>query len=255
VSGNRFEARMRALEWFHSLALLPGAWTVVRVDGRNFTRLTAARFDKPFDQRFSQFMTDTAAALITELGGCYGYTQSDEISVVLDPSFSLFGRKLEKLVSISASIATAAFTHAAGEPAGFDSRVWIGTGTEDVVDYLSWRQADAARCALNGWCYWTLRQDGRSGRQATQELQGQTTSAKNELLFRHGINFNEQPAWQRRGIGLWHETYQHSGHDPVRGVDVTAARRRIRIERELPMKEDYRQLARRIITGPQATAG
>jgi tRNA(His) 5'-end guanylyltransferase len=66
----------------------------------------------------------------------------------------------EKLVSISAGLASAAFTHASGEVVCFDSRVWVGAGTEDVADYFAWRQADAAQCALNGWCYWTLRNSG-----------------------------------------------------------------------------------------------
>jgi tRNA(His) 5'-end guanylyltransferase len=28
-----------------------------------------------------------------------------------------------------------------------------------------------------------------------------------ELLFQHGINFNDLPNWQKRGIGLYWETY------------------------------------------------
>lgn len=69
------------------------------------------------------------------------------LSVLLDPSFDLFDREVEKLVSISASVAAAAFTHAVGEPVHFDSRVWMGAAVQDVVDYFSWRQADAARWA------------------------------------------------------------------------------------------------------------
>lgn len=228
------ETRMRAREWFHSLTLLPGAWTIIRVDGRSFSRFTETRFDKPFDPRFSALMTDAAKALLTELGARYAYTESDEISVVLDPSFDLFGREVEKLVSLSASIATAAFTHAAGEPATFDSRIWMGTSLDEVVDYLSWRQADAARCALNGWCYWTLRNEGRSARQATRELERTSISAKNELLYARGINFNELPTWQRRGVALWWET-------------VTATRRRVHTERDLPMKAPYRDLVRTLL--------
>ncbi|MFD0850789.1 tRNA(His) guanylyltransferase Thg1 family protein, partial [Actinomadura adrarensis] len=135
------ESRMREREWFHSLTVPPGAWTVIRVDGRGFSKFTEPRFDKPFDARFSHIMTQVAEHLITELSGRYAYTESDEISVVLDPSHDMFGREVEKLVSVSAGIASAAFTHAAGEPAAFDSRIWLGTGTDDVVDYLSWRQA------------------------------------------------------------------------------------------------------------------
>ncbi|MYW05487.1 tRNA(His) guanylyltransferase Thg1 family protein [Streptomyces sp. SID3343] len=242
MDADRFEAEQRSREWFHSLVLMPGVWTVIRVDGRGFSRFTEEHFDKPFDERFSALMVETARALTTELGARYAYTESDEISVLLDPSFDLFGREVEKLVSVTAGIASAAFTHAAGTPAHFDSRIWMGTGVGDVVDYFSWRQSDAARCALNGWCYWTLRGDGESRRAATAVLKRTTKAEKNELLFSRGINFNGLPAWQRRGIGMWWETFERAGFDPIREVEVPAGRRRVHVERELPMKDEYRSL-------------
>jgi tRNA(His) guanylyltransferase len=248
VDGDEFEARQRAREYFHTLTVLPGAWIVIRVDGRGFSRLTERSFDKPFDPGFSEIMVATAEALLTEFGARYAYTESDEISVLLDRDFNLFGRSVEKLVSLSAGIASAAYTRRAGEAAHFDARLWLGVEVGDVVDYFSWRQADATRCALNGWCYWTLRKSGASVRRATSALERASTADKNELLFQHGVNFNELPAWQRRGIGLWWETYERPGFDPVRRVDVVATRRRVRIERELPMKEEYRGLIERIVT-------
>jgi len=241
------EARQRAREWFHGLTALPGAWIVIRVDGRSFSRYTEERFDKPFDARFSELMTGTASALLTEFDARYAYTESDEISVLLDPSFNLFGRSVEKLVSLSAAVASASFTLAAGEAVHFDSRLWLGNDTTDVLDYFTWRQADAARCALNGWCYWTMRNNGSSRAEATKALERTTTAAKNELLFGHGVNFNEVPAWQRRGIGLTWETVERPGFDPVRRVEVTATRRRVRVDRDLPMRDAYRDYVRRML--------
>jgi tRNA(His) guanylyltransferase len=248
VHGDEFEALQREREWFHTLTVPPGAWAVIRVDGRSFSRFTERRFDKPFDPEFSRLMTHTAEALVTEFDARYGYTESDEISILLDPSFDLFGRGLEKLVSISAGLASARFTAELGEPVTFDSRVWIGASIADVVDYFSWRQTDALRCALNGWCYWTLRQAGRSARQATRELNRTNKADKNELLSRHGITFDDVPGWQRRGIGLWWETYDHEGFDPVREITVATTRRRIRTETELPARDDYRALIGSLIS-------
>ncbi|GAA0929963.1 hypothetical protein GCM10009558_043010 [Virgisporangium aurantiacum] len=79
------DSAQRAREWYHGLTLLPGAWAIVRVDGRSFSRLTSERYDKPFDERFSAVMVTAAENLLTELGGVYAYTESDEISVALHP--------------------------------------------------------------------------------------------------------------------------------------------------------------------------
>jgi tRNA(His) 5'-end guanylyltransferase len=242
MDADAFEREQRAREYFHGLRVLPGAYVVIRLDGRGFSKFTEAAFDKPFDDRFSALMVETATALMAELGGRYGYTESDEISVLLDPASTLFGGSVEKLVSVSAGIASATFTHAAGVPAHFDSRIWLGTEVGAVADYFSWRQSDAARCALNGWAYWTLRKSGASARQATKTLDRASTADKNELLHTHGINYAELPAWQRRGIGLWTRTHQHEGHDPIRDEAVTVTRRRLHVERELPMKDAYRTL-------------
>ncbi len=247
------DREQREREIFHGLRVLPGAWTVVRVDGRSFSRFTAERFAKPFDEAFSAYMVGTAEALLVELQGCYAYTESDEISVLLPRETGLFGRSLEKLVSISAGIASAVFTSSSGHVVHFDSRLWVGAGSDDVLDYFSWRQADAARCGLNGWAYWALRQGGASAREATRRLEGLDVAAKNELLFRSGINYNEIPVLQRRGVGLRWETYERAGTDPRDGRVTIAQRRRVVVERDLPMKDAYRAwLAAVVLPGPSA---
>lgn len=70
---------------------------------------------------------------------------------------------------------------------------------------------------------------------------------KNELLFRHGVNFNDIPLWQRRGVGLYWEEYDRPAENPVTGEKVLARRRRIRRDLELPMKEEYSMLLRKLI--------
>jgi tRNA(His) 5'-end guanylyltransferase len=248
VDPNEFEEQMRALEYFHSLRVLPGAWTVIRVDGRSFSRFTETSFEKPFDIRFHEYMTKTATALLEELHGIYAYAESDEISVLFPPQWTMFDREVEKLVSISAGIASANFTYQAGVLVTFDSRIWVGVNQELVIDYFRWRQADAARCALNGWVYWTLRNDGKSMADATTAMHRMTPAQKNETLFQHGINFNDLPLWQRRGTGAYFETIEKSGYDHHRQVETTYQRRKLKVNEELPMKDQYATFLQSLLT-------
>lgn len=242
MDADEFAASQRDREWFHGLTIPPGMWIVLRADGRGFSRLTEKHFTKPFDERMRNHMTAAATAWMTEFAALYGCTHSDEISVVLPPDCGLFGRGLEKLVSVSSGICSAAFTAAAGVSAHFDARAWIGATADDVADYFAWRQADAARCALSTCCYWAIRHAGSTARQATAALTDASTAQQNELLYRHGINFNDLPTWQRRGIGLRWQEYVKTGRDPRTGVEATAVRRRLSIDDQLPLKDQYRAI-------------
>jgi len=249
MDADQFDSQMRAHEIYHEMYVLASAWPVIRVDGRSFSKYTQeAAFTKPFDEGFRDMMATTALALFEELGALYIYTESDEISILLPRDTDLFGRSVEKLVSISAAVATSAFTLQARQMVQFDSRLWVGANIDDVVAYFSWRQADAARCALNGWCYWTLRQEGLSARAATAELFRASTSFKNELLFERDINFNELPLWQRRGIGIRRERVQREGYNPLTEQKVIVWRSGPKLQMELAKGEAYREYIAGMLT-------
>jgi tRNA(His) 5'-end guanylyltransferase len=78
---------------------------------------------------------------------------------------------------------------------------------------------------------------------------------KNELLVRRGINFNDVPAWQKRGTGLSWESYPHAGRNPVTGEVVTATRRRVREDRELPTGDEYAARVAGLLAGGEPAAG
>jgi len=244
---NALDARMRVFEELNDAYALPGIYLVARIDGRGFTRLTKEThaFDAPFDARFRDLMLATAERLMTcGFEVAYAYTQSDEISLLFDPRADAFGRKLRKYNSVLAGEASAAFSVALGAPAAFDCRVCQLPSTNHVVDYFRWRAEDALRNALTGHCYWALRRTGRSAAEATAALRGLSTADKNELLFRHGTNFNDVPAWQKRGSGLYWETYEKKATNPATGAITSATRRRIRRDLELPVRQAYADFIR-----------
>jgi tRNA(His) 5'-end guanylyltransferase len=245
------EGRMRGFETALDPCVLPGIFMVARLDGRNFTRLTKELhpFEAPFDRRFHDAMLQTTEHL---MGGCglsvaYGFTQSDEISLRFGPDENSFGRKLHKLLSILSGEGSARFSLLLGAAAVFDCRISQLPSEEYVVDYFRWRSEDAHRNALNAHCYWLLRKLGHDISKATAALRGLSVSGKHELLFQNGINFNDLPSWQKRGSGLYWVEYERAGENPLTGERVVARRRRICHDLELPVKDDYSALLRKLI--------
>lgn len=241
---DELDQRMRVFETSHDHCAIPGIYLVARLDGRNFTRLTKERLDleAPFDERFRDAMVETVVHLMESgFRVAYGYTQSDEISLLFDPDEDAFGRKLRKFNSILAGEASAKFSLLMESCVSFDCRVSQLPRIRDVQDYFSWRSEDAHRNALNAHCYWRLRHKGASAGKATQQLIGMSVANKNELLFKNGINFNDLPTWQKRGVGLYWESFQKDGINPMTGEASPATRRRIYRDLELPMKEEYRE--------------
>lgn len=239
---DELDNKMRVFETAHDHCVLPGIYMVARLDGRNFTRLTKEiqKFEAPFDPKFRDLMVATTVHVM-DCGFriLYGYTESDEISILLHPDEDSFRRKTRKLNSILAGEASAKFSLSLGYPSCFDCRISQLPNINQVVDYFRWRNEDAHRNALNAHCYWTLRKNGQNAQNATQALVHLSVAEKNELLFQHGINFNDLPNWQKRGIGLYWESYKKSAVNPKTAESVTAHRHRIKIDLNLPMNDTY----------------
>lgn len=127
---------------------------IVRVDGKAFHSLLR-KADKPFDTHFIDAMSVVVNHLMEEVQGViFAYCQSDEISLLLHnyktySSQAWFDNNLQKIVSISASLATVAFNNFYSPTYGgispvFDSRAFI-IPEVDVNNYFAWRQQDAMR--------------------------------------------------------------------------------------------------------------
>lgn len=247
---DELDSKMRVFETAQDHCVIPKMFMVARLDGRSFTRLTKEvhKFEAPFDPRFRDYMIKTTEYLMdVGIHVVYGYTQSDEISLLLHQEDQSFNRKTRKLNSVLAGEASAKFSLLLGDVAAFDCRISQLPSIDLVVDYFRWRNEDAHRNALNAHCYWLLRRKGDSPRLATRQLVGMSVAEKNEFLFSEGdINFNQLPLWQRRGIGVYWEQYEKEGLNPKNGEVVLATRKRIEVDMNLPMKDDYNLFVEKI---------
>lgn len=215
------DKRMRVYEELNDERLKPDSWTIARIDGKNFSRLTRQILKvKPFDERIRDAMMSALEALMqADYRVIYGFTQSDEISLLLHPYSNLvFNGKVRKATSVLASIAAVNFcqslnqtlnrTHELPEDepvmAYFDCRVKQYPNIETVLDYFAWRRIDSENNCLSSWCYYYLTQeDGLSPLKAQSELDGKKFDWKNEYLFQHDVNFDKLPGWQKRGVGMY----------------------------------------------------
>ncbi|MFT3824790.1 MAG: tRNA(His) guanylyltransferase Thg1 family protein [Chitinophagaceae bacterium] len=238
------DLKMRIYETSQDRSVLPGMYIVARIDGRSFTKLTKEvyKFEAPFDEKFRDYMIETVKHLMNcGFSVIYGFTESDEISLLFHIDEAAFSRKTRKYISILAGEASARFSTLLGGVGAFDCRLSELPNKQLVVDYFRWRNEDAHRNALNAHCYWRLRKDNLSQREATARIEGISTSEKNELLFKYGINFNELPDWQKRGIGVYWKETDREGFNPKTNERVIVKRRELFTDLELPMRDDYNQ--------------
>ena len=247
---NDLDAKMRVYETNTDQHVLPGMHIVVRLDGRGFTKLTKETldFEKPFDKRFHSAMTET----VKHLMNCgfkiiYAYTQSDEISLLFHPQEASFDRKIRKILSVLSGEASAKFTMEMKHMGVFDCRISPIPNDKAVIDYFRWRAEDSHRNSLSAYCYWKLREQGKTRGQATREIEKLSNSAKNEYLFNLGINYNDLPAWQKRGIGFYYKDVQREAMNPKTGQKAIANRKELVVDEELPLGDDYTEFVKGII--------
>ncbi len=245
-----FDREMRVFEESLDQCIPSDMYIVARLDGRSFTRLTKdiCQFRTPFDIRFRDLMIRTVKALMTAgFRIVYGYTESDEISLLFHPDDRSFGRKVRKIDSILAGKASAAFSLALGRIATFDCRVIPLPDLERVVDYFLWRQEDSRRNSLYAHCYWALRREGASAGDATSTLEGMSVTDKNELLISRGIDYSELPNWQQRGVGVAYMEIRKEGFDPVGQEKAFAVRRKLTEVLDLPAGDAYRRFVLKVL--------
>jgi tRNA(His) 5'-end guanylyltransferase len=122
--------RMKRYEIVSQQVLSKRTYTIIRVDGKRFSQYTKGLI-KPFDDKLMSDMDEVAKYLCQNIQNAkLAFVQSDEISVVIADfdeleTESWFDNNVQKMVSVSASMATAKFIMLRpNKIATFDSRVW-----------------------------------------------------------------------------------------------------------------------------------
>jgi len=141
--------RMKTYEKAYNIKLPIRMPVILRLDGKAFHTLLK-KAEKPFDETVTIVMNKVCEKLIKEIqGATFCYTQSDEINIFINNYQSLvfdpwFDNKIQKICSITASIASVEFSKLYGKDAVFDCRALV-LPKEDVVNYFIWRQKDWVR--------------------------------------------------------------------------------------------------------------
>ena len=144
--------------------LLPGLPVCIRLDGRAFHNVTKNCL-RPFDADLREVMCRVTTALIEECNAVIGYTQSDEITLVLKPMSHIgdyyFGGRVQKICSMLSAVASVEFNtlvHSGDfkelekritRKAYFDCRAWNVPHMDFAALVLSWRQADSIKNAIS----------------------------------------------------------------------------------------------------------
>ena len=237
MNKNSLGDRMKRYESVSSSVVGFRTPVIIRLDGKAFHTYTKG-FEKPWDRRLQCAMTDTCETLMEEVQGCkVAYTQSDEISLLLTDYGSIqtqpwFDNKIQKMVSVSASIATFAFNKSmeeqgiTGKRALFDSRVF-SLPKEEVNNYFCFRQQDSQRNSIS-----SLAQSLFSHKQ----LQGLSANQMQDLMLSEkGINWNNIETRDKRGWCISKKLEPTEGTNPQTGLKEAALRTLIKSDFEIPI--------------------
>jgi len=240
--------RMKQYEACYKTIITPRSYIIIRLDGKNFSKYTG-KLDKPFDEDFSKAMNETAIALCDYFNAKFAYTQSDEISLLITEiggnveTQPELGNVLQKLCSLTASVATAKFnevrnlqylrknvassdddslggedpvdildgindvTASFPKQAFFDSRVFVVPNEDEVMNHMIWRQQDATNNSISMAAHALL------GHKATMNKSG---AEKQEMMFQEkGVNWNDYPIKFKRGVVVFKEAYMKDVLQPT----------------------------------------
>lgn len=271
--GDRMKNNYENISRYYLTRRMP---VIIRIDGKAFHTFTRG-FKKPFDDVLVKTMQDTMKYLCENIQCCVlGYTQSDEISLVLTDYAELttdawFGNNLQKMCSVSASMATLAFNkafndnivkyidnnldadygvtkdlteytktliNARNKGAMFDSRVFT-IPKEEVCNALIWRQQDATRNSI---------QSVGQANFSQKELHGKScNNIQDMLMTQKGVNWNNYATTLKRGSCCIKVDDSLTEYDEVGNIGDYIQRSKWVIDNEIPIFTQDRNYVEKLI--------
>lgn len=198
--------RMKLYEAQTEQRILPRLPVIVRLDGRSFSKFTKG-MKKPFDSEFQKAMVETTKYLIHESHAKFGYTQSDEISLVLytdnlKSGSTIFEGRIQKIASNFAAMASVKFLtemqlrfpHKISDKSmpTFDARVFVVPNKMEAYNCILWRTNDATKNSIS------MTAQSQFPHKALEGLSCNQMQYK--LLTEKNINWNDFPSNQKQGV-------------------------------------------------------
>jgi len=195
-----FGDRMKQYEDSYRFKLPARMPVIIRLDGKSFHNYTK-KCNKPYDDSIINCMRLTAKKLCEEISDVkVAFTQSDEISLLLINYTNLntkawFDNNIQKMASVSASIASVTFTSLSvnifgvTKQAYFDARTFI-LPKEEVNNYFVWRQKDCIRNSISA---------AAQSQFSSQQLNGKSTAKMKEMLLSKNVDWDNFSNKYRNG--------------------------------------------------------
>ena len=234
-----------------NVAAIPGdKWISLRCDGNGFSKLTKRLqkdgvFSSGYSSEFAAIMHACCRELMTTFSARCGYTQSDELTVLLAPAPvvrseqhpHLYNGRLQKLCSLAAATVTSRFHYELmalclnekldaksvllSTQATFDCRVGMYDSELEALSLVFWRAYDCGVNAISDATY-------KSGIPEGKHMTGKSNGERLVWLAKH--NLLPQHPHQRDGTFLVKRNRLEKGINQQTGQPVTYFRRRIENE-------------------------
>lgn len=195
--------------------LTPRVPIIIVLNGRAFSNLSSL-LDKPYDEKLAECFLSTMHRLCTEIEGTiFAYHHNDEIVVLArndqtTDTLPWLGNKLQKICSLTASIATEHFNSCSdaidlnliGDP-HFTSQVFLVPNEREAINTMVFKQQQNFLTSIQFSCYYELLKKYDKGT-IRDMLVGLSIDEKIDLLQQEcGIDFNQYPMAFRRGVACY----------------------------------------------------